>query len=78
MRNRLDEDTITSRGVSDSRRAIVIDVEVGRTKESVSKLCTRVLSNKQREKVKTVSTDMWDAYIYGAKTYFPDALHRLG
>jgi transposase len=61
--------------LSDSRRAIVIDVEVGRTKESVSKLCTKSLSNKQREKVKTVSTDMWDAYIYGAKTYFPNALH---
>ncbi len=28
--------------LSDAKRAMVIDVEVGRTKESVTKLCTRV------------------------------------
>lgn len=61
--------------LSDSKRAIVIEVEEGRTKESVSKLCIKSLSKTQRSKVKTVSTDMWDAYIYGAKSYFPNALH---
>lgn len=61
--------------LSDAKQSIVIDVEVGRTKESVAKLCTRSLSKNQRGCVKTVGADMWEAYIYGAKTYFPEALH---
>lgn len=44
----------------------------GRTKKSVDDLCT-TLSQKQRGSVKTVCTDMWDAYIYGANKYFKDA-----
>lgn len=53
----------------------VIDVADGRTKESVDKLCTKALTEEQCKSVKTVCTDMWDAFIYGAKEYFPNASH---
>ena len=61
--------------LSDESCGIVLDVVEGRTKESVDKLCNVSLSEEQRKEVKTVCTDMWDAYIYGAKTYFPNAKH---
>ncbi|MFT3751503.1 MAG: transposase [Paludibacter sp.] len=54
---------------------MVIEVVEGRTKESVDKLCKNALSEVQRADVKTVCTDMWDAFIYGAKVHFPNALH---
>ena len=60
--------------LSDEASGIVIDVVAGRTKESVDKLCN-TLSKEQRDEVKTVCTDMWDAYIYGAQTYFSNAKH---
>lgn len=53
----------------------VIEVEEGRTKESVDKLCTSALTEEQRDQTETICTDMWDNYIYGAQTYFPKALH---
>ena len=61
--------------LSDEATGVVIDVVGGRTKESVDKLCKDALSEDQRAEVKTVCTDMWDAFIYGAETYFPNALH---
>ena len=61
--------------LSDEATGVVIDVVGGRTKESVDKLCKNALSEDQRAEVKTVCTDMWDAFIYGAETYFPNALH---
>lgn len=61
--------------LSDAKRGMVIEVEAGRTKESVDKLCTGALCEKQRGLVKTVGTDMWEPFIYGAETYFPEALH---
>lgn len=60
--------------LSDEAAGIVIDVVEGRTKESTDKLC-RTLTEEQRGDVKTICTDMWDAFIYGAKTYFPKAKH---
>ena len=61
--------------LSDATGGKVLDVEIGRTKESVDLLCSQALSPQQREAVQTVGTDMWSAYIYGAKRYFPEALH---
>ena len=53
----------------------VIEVETGRTRKSVENLCTKALTEEQRAGVKTVCTDMWDAFIDGAKKYFPNASH---
>jgi len=61
--------------LSDEASGIVIEVVEGRTKESVDKLCKEGLSEAQRDDVKTICTDMWDAFIYGAKSYFKNALH---
>lgn len=58
--------------LSDERTGVVIEVVSGRTKKSVDALCTKI-SQKQRKAVKTICTDMWDAYIYGADKYFKDA-----
>lgn len=61
--------------LSDEAAGFVIDVVEGRSKESVDSLCTERLSPEQRAEVKTICTDMWDAFIYGATTYFPQAKH---
>ena len=61
--------------ISDEASGIVLDVVEGRDKKSVDKLCKMALTPMQRDKVKTICTDMWDAYIYAAKEYFCDALH---
>lgn len=61
--------------LSDEMTGVVIGASEGRTKESAEKLCTTALTEKQRSKVTTICTDMWDAYIYAAKTYFPSAKH---
>lgn len=60
--------------LSDEQTGIVIDVVEGRTKSSVDKLC-KSLSKEQRDDVKTICTDMWDAFIYGSNKYFEKALH---
>jgi transposase len=41
----------------------------------VDELCSDWLTSHQRKEVKTVCTDMWDAFIYGAKKYFVNAKH---
>jgi transposase len=61
--------------LSDAREAMVLDVKEGRTQDSVDQLCTQALSLTQRAAVKTVGPDMWSASIYGARRYFPEALH---
>ena len=61
--------------LSDEATGIVIEVVDGRTKESVDELCKNGLNQAQRGDVKTICTDMWDAFIYGSRTYFPNALH---
>lgn len=60
--------------MSDESTGVIIDVMEGRTNESVDNLCNK-LSQGQRDDVKTVCTDMWGPYIYGAKEYFKNALH---
>ena len=61
--------------LSDEGSGLVLGVVEGRTMESVDILCQESLTKSQREQVKTLCTDMWDAYIYGANRYFPNALH---
>lgn len=53
----------------------VIEVESGRKSESVDNLCTKALTEEQRNAVETVCTDMWEAFINGALKYFPNARH---
>lgn len=53
----------------------VIEVESGRKSESVDNLCTKALTEEQRNAVGTVCTDMWEAFINGALKYFPNARH---
>lgn len=53
----------------------VIEVVDGRCDKSVDELCTKALNLEQRRLVKTVCTDMWDAFIKGATKYFPEAKH---
>lgn len=59
----------------DGDTGAVLEVEAGRKNESVDKLCVKALEEKQRSKVETVCTDMWDAFIKGALRYFPNAKH---
>lgn len=61
--------------LSDEQTGVAIGAVAGRTKESVRKLCTEALTAHQCNKVATICTDMWDAYIDAAKTWFKDAKH---
>jgi transposase len=62
--------------LSHESTGVVIDVVEGRTKESVDKLCQK-LTVEQRKEIKTICTDMWKPFIYGARTYFETAKHCL-
>ena len=53
----------------------VIEVEAGRRAKSVDNLCTKALTEEQRNSVETVCTDMWEPFIDGAVKYFPNASH---
>ena len=53
----------------------VIEVEAGRRAKSVDNLCTKALTEEQRNSVETVCTDMWESFIDGAVKYFPHASH---
>ena len=53
----------------------VIEVEAGRRAKSVDNLCTKALTEEQRNSVETVCTDMWEPFIDGAVKYFPNAGH---
>jgi transposase len=75
----IDEKTVLRRHdyfsiLSDISTRVVIDVVEGRTKESVDKFFNK-LTKDQRDDVKTICTDMWDAFIYGTKTHFEKAIH---
>lgn len=59
----------------DGETGHVIEVESGRKSESVDKLCTKALTEEQRNAAETVCTDMWEAFINGALKYFPNARH---
>ena len=59
----------------DGETGQVIEVESGRKSESVDNLCIKALTEKQRNAIETVCTDMWEAFINGALKYFPNARH---
>ena len=61
--------------LSDEQTGVVLEVIQGRTEDSVDELCQIALTEGQRNEVRTVCTDMWQPYIKGANTYFPNALH---
>jgi transposase len=58
--------------LSDELTGIVIEVVGGRDMKSTEKLCNS-LNDRQREEAKTICTDMWKPFIWGAKTFFPNA-----
>ncbi len=58
--------------VCDSTRGVVLDVGEGRTKKGTIALLERIFED-LKEKVETVSIDMWKAFIGAVKTVFPEA-----
>jgi len=58
--------------LSCEQTGIVIEVVSGRDKQSTETLC-KSLTDNQREQVKTICTDMWKPFIWGAENYFPEA-----
>lgn len=59
--------------LSDPTSGCVIDVEEGRTKEAVRNLLDNSLTEQQQESVRTISMDMWKAYISVTKEKLPNA-----
>ena len=53
--------------------ASVIEVEQGRSKESVKKLLDKSLTKEQQENLRTISMDMWKSYIAVSKELLPNA-----
>jgi transposase len=51
----------------------VLDVEEDRTKEACKKLFNRSLTSEQLEKVRSITMDMWKAYMLSANEYLPNA-----
>jgi len=58
--------------VSDAARGVIIDVGEGRDKASTKILLNRLLAEK-RGRVKTITTDMWKAYMTTVQELFPKA-----
>jgi transposase len=61
--------------LSDEQAGIVLEVVEGRSDDSVDELCQTALTEEQRNDVAAVCTDMWQPFIKGVETYFPNALH---
>lgn len=59
--------------LTDQDTGMVIEVESGRTDDSVDNLCTKGLNETQRANVMTVCTDMWNPFIKGVKKHFSHA-----
>ena len=59
--------------LSHPRSGCIIDVEDGRTKESTRALLDKSLTEKQQNNLKTISMDMWKAYLSVAKENLPNA-----
>ena len=59
--------------LSHPRSGYIIDIEEGRTKESVEKLFDKSMTKEQQQKVKTISLDMWKAYISTSKSKLVNA-----
>ncbi len=59
--------------LSSPHSGCVIDLVEGRTKESVTKLFNHTLSEEQQRQVKTMSMDMWKAFISVTREKMPNA-----
>ena len=59
--------------LSHPRSGVVLDVGEDRDSESVEGLLTRAFTDQQRESMKTVSMDMWKAYINSVENKLPNA-----
>ena len=59
--------------LSDGDTGFVIDVAEGRAEENAKRLIEKNLSPIQRAGVRTISMDMWQAFINVAKKLFPNA-----
>lgn len=59
--------------LSHPRSGCVLDIEEDRSKESCKRLINKVLSAEQRKHVKTISMDMWKAFIASAEELLPNA-----
>jgi transposase len=59
--------------LSHPRSGYIIDVEEGRTKNSVEKLFDKSMTKEQQQNVKTISLDMWKAYISTSKSKLVNA-----
>ena len=59
--------------ISHPKSGVVLDVGEDRDGRSVDELLTRAFTPKQRESMRTVSMDMWHAYISSAENKLPNA-----
>lgn len=59
--------------LSDPSSGCVLDVEEGRSNSSCKSLLERSLTKEQREKVTTISMDMWKAFMNTSKKMCPNA-----
>lgn len=59
--------------LSHPRSGCIIDVEEDRTKESVRTLLNKSLTEQQQGEIRTISMDMWKAYMTVSKEKLPNA-----
>jgi transposase len=59
--------------LSQPKKGYILDVEESRTKEATKKLINKTLTKQQQKKVKTISLDMWKAYITVSKEMLPNS-----
>jgi len=59
--------------ISHPKSGVVLDVGEDRDGRSVNELITRTFTPKQRESMRTVSMDMWHAYINSVEKKLPNA-----
>ena len=59
--------------ISHPSSGVILDVGEDRDGESVNKLLTNTFTDAQRNSMRTISMDMWKAYINSAKSHLPNA-----
>lgn len=59
--------------LNDLNKNRVLDVVEGRTTESAEKLLNTGLSSKQKQEVKAIAMDMWDAFMNASRSIIPQA-----
>jgi transposase len=59
--------------LSNPETGFILDVEQDRTTEATKKLLNKTLSKNLQKQIKTISIDMWKAYLKAAKELLPDS-----